>query len=82
MQIWDCTDLNSVTELLNLPSESVRQLIANDSNPNEDLLDVVVAYAGIIPGGPLEETSLTLGILLVFALRFSSICCSLNVDIV
>ncbi|KAJ4501018.1 hypothetical protein C8R41DRAFT_280918 [Lentinula lateritia] len=63
MQIWDCTDLNSVTELLNLPSESVRQLIANDSNPNEDLLDVVVAYAGIIPGGPLEETSLTLGIL-------------------
>ncbi|KAJ3919551.1 hypothetical protein F5877DRAFT_40033 [Lentinula edodes] len=68
MQIWDCTDLSSVTELLNLPSESVRQLISNDSNPNEDLLDVAVAYAGIIPGGPLEETSPMLGILLVFAL--------------
>ncbi|KAF8829925.1 hypothetical protein HHX47_DHR2000266 [Lentinula edodes] len=63
MQIWDCTDLSSVTELLNLPSESVRQLISNDSNPNEDLLDVAVAYAGIIPGGPLEETSPMLGIL-------------------
>ncbi|KAJ3886249.1 hypothetical protein GG344DRAFT_57825 [Lentinula edodes] len=64
MQIWDCTDLSSVTELLNLPSESVRQLIGNDSNPNEDLLDVAVAYAGIIPG----ESAVNYTFLLIYSL--------------
>ncbi|KAJ4490710.1 hypothetical protein J3R30DRAFT_3278910 [Lentinula aciculospora] len=43
MQIWDCTDLGSILEILNLTTESTRQLIADGSmsaTPNEESQDV------------------------------------------
>ncbi|KIK57237.1 hypothetical protein GYMLUDRAFT_247197 [Collybiopsis luxurians FD-317 M1] len=61
LQIWDCTDLDSISEVLNLPAESVRQLIADDESvpavatitPGESVSDMVIEYAGIIsPGRP------------------------------
>ncbi|KAJ3795406.1 hypothetical protein GGU11DRAFT_747082 [Lentinula aff. detonsa] len=60
MQIWDCTDLGSISEILNLPSDSVRQLIADDTKPKEDTPDMVIEYAGIISQGPLREETLGL----------------------
>ncbi|KAJ3730564.1 hypothetical protein C8R42DRAFT_11268 [Lentinula raphanica] len=66
MQIWDCTDLGSISEVLNLPSESVRQLIAGDSlsaKPKEDTPDMVIEYAGILSHGLSGDQGPTLGLL-------------------
>jgi hypothetical protein len=50
LQIWDCTDLSSVAEVLNLPSLS----FLNDSPSSGSLQDLDMSkmafeYAGIIP---------------------------------
>ncbi|KAJ3733230.1 hypothetical protein DFJ43DRAFT_995727 [Lentinula guzmanii] len=60
IQIWDCTDLGSISEILNLPSDSVRQLIADDTKPKEDTPDMVIEYAGIISQGSTDAYTLLL----------------------
>ncbi|KAF9070367.1 hypothetical protein BDP27DRAFT_1323920 [Rhodocollybia butyracea] len=61
LQIWDCTDLGSISEVLNLPSKSVYQLIVDDSLPtNGDTPDMVIEYAGIVSQGSDEDPLLGL----------------------
>ncbi|KAJ3997637.1 hypothetical protein F5050DRAFT_1568895 [Lentinula boryana] len=60
LQIWDCTDLGSISEILNLPTDSVRQLIADETKPKEDTPDMVIEYAGIISQGSTDTYTLLL----------------------
>ncbi|KAF5385645.1 hypothetical protein D9757_005561 [Collybiopsis confluens] len=73
LQIWDCTDLGSISEVLNLTAESVRQLIVDDESipatptPGEITSDSVIEYAGVIsrslPGSNEDKCDTLVGIL-------------------